>query len=181
MAGNQIWERCWIGGAQSTDTPDINWVDHTDRLRAQMLRAQLRFKKYADRNRTERSFEVGEQVLLKLQPYAQTSVTNRPCRKLTYKFFGPFPVEQRIGELAYKLTLPEDARIHPVFHVSQLKPFTPNYSPVFMDLPRPFSSTGLTTYTSPGTTHAQTRSRVCGATQDSVVVSATRGGNVGGL
>jgi hypothetical protein len=25
--------------------------------------------------------------------------------------------------------------IHPVFHVSQLKPFTPNYTPVFDELP----------------------------------------------
>jgi hypothetical protein len=63
-------------GAQSTGTQDMKWVEHTDRLRAQMLQAHVRFKKYADRNRTERSFEVGEHVLLKLQPYAQTSVAN---------------------------------------------------------------------------------------------------------
>lgn len=94
-------------------------------------------KKQADRNRTERSFELGESVLLKLQPYAQSSVANRPCAKLAYKYFGPFKIVDKIGKLAYKLDLPVDSRIHPVFHVSQLKPFTPNYTPVFSELPRP--------------------------------------------
>lgn len=102
-----------------------------------MTRAQLRFKKQSDRHRTEREFQVGESVLLKLQPYAQTTVASRPCRKLAYKYFVPFTVEQRIGTLAYKLKLPADSQIHPVFHVSQLKPFTPDYTPVFSDLPKP--------------------------------------------
>jgi hypothetical protein len=99
--------------------------------------AQARFKRKADKNRTEREFSVGESVLLKLQPYSQSTVANHSYKKLAYKFYGPFPVEQRIGTLAYKLTLPENSKIHPVFHVSQLKPFTPDYSPVFSDLPRP--------------------------------------------
>lgn len=125
----------WDDAAISSE--DMDWIGHTVRLRAQLQRAQDRIKKKADRNRSERTFAVGEQVLLKLQPYAQSTVANRPCRKLAYKYFGPFPVEEKIGELAYKLTLPSDARIHPVFHVSQLKPFTPDYTPVFGDLPRP--------------------------------------------
>lgn len=121
----------------SDDEQELDWMEHTTRLRNHLLRAHNRFKKKADRDRTERSFNVGDQVLLKLQPYAQSTVANRPCRKLAYKFFGPFPVVQKFGSLAYKLELLAEARIHPVFHVSQLKPFTPDYTPVFSDLPRP--------------------------------------------
>uniref|UniRef100_A0A8R7R628 Tf2-1-like SH3-like domain-containing protein n=1 Tax=Triticum urartu TaxID=4572 RepID=A0A8R7R628_TRIUA len=113
---------------------DMDWAAHTEHIRAQLERAQRRFKKQADRNRTERQFQVGEQVLLKLQPYAQRSVINRPCAKLAFKFFGPYTVLEKIGLMAYKLSLPPASQVHPVFHVS--KPFMPDYTPVYAELPR---------------------------------------------
>eukprot|EP00253_Pinus_taeda_P024865 PITA_24865 len=83
----------------------------------------------------ERQFQEGDQVFWRLQPYKQTSLKDKGCQKLSPKFYGPYQVLQRIGEVAYKLALPPTAKIHPAFHVSCLKKVIGNNCRVQTSLP----------------------------------------------
>lgn len=63
-------------------------------------------------------------VYLKLQPYQQSTIFCRAHQKLASKYFGRYPILQKIGSsVAYKLQLPKGLQISPVLHVSLLKKF----------------------------------------------------------
>lgn len=63
---------------------------------------------------------MGDWVFLKLQPYRQLSVAVRRYLKLSHKYC-PYQVIERVGEVAYKLALPQESKVHHVFHISLLK------------------------------------------------------------
>ncbi|XP_070049904.1 uncharacterized protein [Nicotiana tomentosiformis] len=44
-------------------------------------------------------------------------------RALVSRFDGPFEVAAKVGEVAYRLKLPERMKIHPTFHVSFIRPY----------------------------------------------------------
>ncbi|GJV36543.1 hypothetical protein Tco_1409020 [Tanacetum coccineum] len=64
---------------------------------------------------------VGDKVMLKVSPWKGV-VRFGKRGKLNPRYVGPFKVIERVGEVAYKLELPEElSRVHNTFHVSNLK------------------------------------------------------------
>lgn len=108
-----------------------------DLLKQHLARARQIMKDQADKHRSHRQFAVGDWVFLKVQPYVQNSVADRASHKLAFRYFGPFRVEARVGEVSYRLLLPERALIHPVVHVSLLRRAPPPSSPEQVRLPPP--------------------------------------------
>lgn len=104
-------------------------------LKDNMHKAQARMKRLADLHRTEREFQVDDWVFLRLQPYRQQTAASQAYTKLSPKYHGPFKILERIGPVAYRLQLPPNCRIHPIFHVSLLKQSLGVHDPTSTDLP----------------------------------------------
>jgi hypothetical protein len=76
-----------------------------------------RMKQQEDQNRSERSFEVGDWVFLRLQQYKEMSLKQaKKDDKLSPKYYGPYKVLQNIGTMAYKLELPAFSRVQILAH-----------------------------------------------------------------
>jgi hypothetical protein len=75
----------------------------------------------ADKHKVERTFEVGDLVYLRLQPYRQALIKRSGTEKLQPRFFGPYRVNRKVGVVAYEFELSQGSKIHNVFHVSCLK------------------------------------------------------------
>jgi hypothetical protein len=102
-------------------TPEILLNHVLEDLRKPKAPNKQHMKSQADKRRSEREFQVGDKVYLKLQSYVQSSVATRANHKLSFKYFGPYTILERVEKVAYKLQLPPSATVHPVVHVSQLK------------------------------------------------------------
>jgi hypothetical protein len=77
-------------------------------------------RKYTDRRTKPQEFAVGDMVWLS----GKNIQTKQPCKKLDHRFYGPYPVAERISRQAYRLNLSQQvANIHDVFHVSLLEPY----------------------------------------------------------
>jgi hypothetical protein len=115
-----------------TYTPSLSIVDQVDRvlqdctqilrlLKDNLTATQSRMKHQPYKHRSEHEFNIGDWVFLCLQPYRQISIQVRSSMKLSPRFYGPYKVLECIGPIAYRLDLPPDSEIHPVFHVSCMR------------------------------------------------------------
>ncbi|KAK2988428.1 hypothetical protein RJ640_023975 [Escallonia rubra] len=100
------------------------WRQNIDLAHSYLEKAARRMKKHADKNRRSQEFNVGDKVMVKLLPQDRKFTRGRDSC-LLQKYEGPLTIVKKIGKMAYKVDPPNwwSRQLHPVFHVSMLKPF----------------------------------------------------------
>ena len=101
---------------------DLNELQST--LKAEISAAQQHYQKSTDVWCSPApDFKVGDKVFVK----AQFFQTTWPSKKISEKYLRPYEIIAQPGTLSFTLHLPESMHsVHPVFHVSMLKPVMSN-------------------------------------------------------
>jgi hypothetical protein len=102
-------------------------------LSSHLQKAQAQYKAHADRHRLPSAFKIGDQVWF-LRRHIKTT---RPCDKLDCQRLGPFVITERINDATFRLDLPANLRLHPIFHSSLLEPCHTGSIPNRVVLPPP--------------------------------------------
>jgi hypothetical protein len=116
----------------------LNWIEPGDKVifgpnlveeaeaTVRRIRDNLRATKshqetYANKRCHPLEFRVGDHVYLRVSP--MNGVKRFGVKgKLAPHYIGPFPILEKCGTVSYKLDLPPSlARVHDIFHMSQLK------------------------------------------------------------
>jgi len=83
-----------------------------------LKKTQEEMKRYVDHSRREtEKWKRGDRVLLSTKDLI---FKERPVRKLTERYVGPYKIEEVVSSNVVKLQLPASMRIHPVVNVSQI-------------------------------------------------------------
>ncbi|CAN6710987.1 unnamed protein product [Malus baccata var. baccata] len=129
---------CWSEvGERVLEGPEI--VDETTQnvqvIKSNLKTAQDRQKSLADRHATDRVYDVGNLVFLKLSPWRGVVRLGKKG-KLSPRYIGPHVIIERIGEVSYRLELPHElSKVHNVFHVSMLRHYVSDLSHVISPQP----------------------------------------------
>src|SRR5215470_2630708 len=120
--------RMGVEPIRQSKVPAVN--DFVKNIQASRKEAEAALKqaaedmaRYYDQHRkTAVSYKEGDLVWLD----GKNLNTDRPSKKLEDKRYGPFKVLKVIGPNAYKLKLPANWKIHPVFNTVKLRPYKPD-------------------------------------------------------
>jgi len=113
----------------------MNQDEALTHLKFHLTRVQDQMSKFA---RRISPMKVGDMVYLKIHPHRQLSMPSRlHCILNLQQYYGHFSVLAKVGSVAFRLQLLEQARIHPVFYVSQLK-LVVGLHQIYPELPQEF-------------------------------------------
>ena len=92
--------------------------------------SQSRQKSNHDKRRKDLEFQDGDHMFLRV-----TLVTGvgraLKSRKLTPRYIGPYQISEKVGTVAYRVSLPPHlSNLHDMFHVSQLRKYVSDPSHV---------------------------------------------------
>uniref|UniRef100_A0A1S4CD24 Tf2-1-like SH3-like domain-containing protein n=1 Tax=Nicotiana tabacum TaxID=4097 RepID=A0A1S4CD24_TOBAC len=87
-----------------------------------LVNAQDRATRHAEQNRRFAQHQAGDKVMVRT-PRRNFFAKRTQDPRLLPSYIGPFSIERRIGKSTYQLNTPAWWKIHPVFHVSRLRPF----------------------------------------------------------
>jgi hypothetical protein len=77
-------------------------------------------KESVDKDKREKVFEVGEEVLLATKDFDLAQYSSRKCKKFGQKYIDPYKMIEVLEKRVYKLELLKVLAMHPVFHTVQL-------------------------------------------------------------